>query len=166
MRSHRPGRPRLLPLIAAERTLRGLLLIAAGVYLLSHSGASLSSTVVHLARMVELDPRRHFIRHLIARLGSLSRHELTVFGVGGLLYGLLELVEGVGLFLRKRWAEWLTVVATSVLVPFEVYELVKGASWLKAAGLVVNVLIVGYLIRLVRHRTVEESGVLGRSSST
>ncbi len=95
---------RLLPLIAAERTLRGVLLIGAGIYLLGHSGSSLGSTVNHLARLIELDPKRPFIRHLIAKLGSLSRHEVTLFGVGALLYGGLELVEGVGLFLRKRWA--------------------------------------------------------------
>jgi uncharacterized membrane protein (DUF2068 family) len=146
-RSHR-----LLPLIAAERTLRGLLLVAAGVYLLGSSGASLSSSVSRLARLIELDPKRPFIRHFIARLGSLSRHELTLFGIGALLYGGLELVEGIGLFLRRRWAEWLTVVATSLLVPFEAYELAKRASWLKTIGLAVNVLIVLYLLRVVRTR--------------
>jgi uncharacterized membrane protein (DUF2068 family) len=141
-----------LPLIAFERTLRGLLLIGAGIYLLGRSGSSLGSTVNHLARLIELDPKRPFIRHLIARLGSLSRHEVTLFGVGAVLYGGLELVEGVGLFLRKRWAEWLTVIATSLLIPFEIYELANGPSWLKGAGLAVNILIVLYLIRVVREK--------------
>ena len=86
---------RLLPLIAAERTLRGLLLVGAGAYLLGHSGSSLGSTVNHLARLIELDPRRPFIRHLIAKLGSVSRHEVTLFGIGALLYGGPELVEGI-----------------------------------------------------------------------
>jgi len=110
------------------------------------------STVNHLARLIELDPKRPFIRHLIAKLGSLSRHEVTLFGVGALLYGGLELVEGVGLFLRKRWAEWLTVIATSLLIPFEIYELIKGPSWLKGGGLAVNILIVLYLLRVVREK--------------
>jgi len=150
MASHRSDR--LLPWIAAERTVRGLLLVGVGVYLLSQSGASLSATVVHLARLVELDPHRPFIRHVIAKLGSLSSHELTLFGVGAILYGLLELVEGVGLFMRKRWAEWLTVIATSLLIPFEIYELVNHPSWLKAAGLAVNLVIVAYLIKVVREK--------------
>lgn len=147
---------RLLPWIAAERTIRGLLLLGAGVYLLSQTGASLSATAVHVARLVELDPRRPFIHHLIARLGSLSKHEVTLFGIGALGYGVLELVEGIGLFLRKRWAEWLTVIATSFLVPVEIYELVKKPSWLKAAGLAVNVLIVIYLIKVVREKGHQE----------
>jgi uncharacterized membrane protein (DUF2068 family) len=141
---------RLLPWIAAERALRGLVLLAAGVYLLGHTSSDFGSIANHLARSIELDPRRPLIRHAIAKLGSLSRHEVTLFGVGALAYGVLELVEGVGLFLRQRWAEWLTVVATSLLVPWEVYELVKGLSVLKAVGLTVNIAIVVYLIRVIR----------------
>jgi uncharacterized membrane protein (DUF2068 family) len=143
---------RLLPLIAAERALRGLLLFAAGIYLLSHSGSDYGSIANHLARQIELDPRRAFVRHLVRRLGSLGHHQIALFGVGALAYGGLELVEGVGLWLRKRWAEWLTVVATSLLVPLELYELLRHTSLLKAVGLAVNVLIVLYLIRIVRRK--------------
>ena len=143
---------RLLPLIAAERALRGLLLLGAGIYLLSHTGSNFGSVANHLARRIELDPHRPFIRHLIARLGSLSRHQITLFGVGAIAYGVLELVEGVGLFRRKRWAEWLTAIATSLLIPLEIYELVRRASPLKAIGLVVNILIVLYLVWIIRRR--------------
>jgi uncharacterized membrane protein (DUF2068 family) len=102
---------------------------------------------------VELDPRKPFIRHILDRLGSLRRHEVRIFGVGALGYGVLELIEGVGLWLRQRWAEWLTVIATSLLIPLEVYELVRQPTALKAIGITVNVLIVLYLIRVVRRRT-------------
>ena len=106
----------------------------------------------HLARAIELDPRRHFIKHLIAKAGNLKRHEVKLFGAGALAYGTLELVEGVGLFYRKRWAEWLTVVATSLLVPLEVYELGRHPSLLKAGGITVNIVIVVYLYRIVRRK--------------
>jgi hypothetical protein len=71
---------RLLPWIAAERTARGLLLIAAGIYLLAHTGSNFGSIANHLARTIELDPRRPFIRHIVARLGKLRQHELALFG--------------------------------------------------------------------------------------
>jgi uncharacterized membrane protein (DUF2068 family) len=141
---------RLLPWIAAERTLRGLLLVAAGIYLLAHTGSNFGSIANHLARAIELDPRRPFIRHLVARLGRLRRHEIALFGAAALAYGGLELVEGGGLFLRKRWAEWLTVVATTLLIPVELYELIRRPSVLKAGGLVINIVIVLYLFRVVR----------------
>jgi uncharacterized membrane protein (DUF2068 family) len=143
---------RLIWLIALERSLRGLLLVAAGIYLLAKAGSNFGDIADHLARRLELDPQRPFIRHLVARLGRLGRHEVTLFAAAAIGYGLLELVEGAGLFYRKRWAEWLTVVATSLLVPLELYELVRHPSWLKAAGIAVNIVIVAYLYHVVRRR--------------
>lgn len=150
MNPARSRRARFLPLIAAERGLRGVVLLAAGVYLLTHTGSDFGSIANHLARQIELDPRSHFVRHLAHRLSALGPGEVTLFGLGALGYGALELVEGVGLWLRQRWAEWLTVVATSLLVPLEVYELVRNPSVLKASGLAVNVVIVAYLMHVVR----------------
>jgi uncharacterized membrane protein (DUF2068 family) len=143
---------RLLPWIAAERAIRGALLVGAGIYLLSHTGSDLGRLANRLAGAVELDTQRPFVRHLVDRLGRLSRHQVTLFGVAAIAYGVLELVEGFGLWRRYRWAEWLTVVATSLLIPFELYELVHRPSAVKAAGIAVNVLIVIYLARLVTRR--------------
>ena len=132
--------------------MRGLLLLAAGIYLLANTGADFGSIANHLARAIELDPRRHFIKHLIAKAGDLKSHEVKLFGAGALAYGTLELVEGVGLFYRKRWAEWLTVVATSLLIPLELYELVRNPSLLKAGGITVNIVVVVYLFRIVHRK--------------
>lgn len=46
---------------------------------------------------------------------------VTVFLLG---YGAIQIAEGVGLWLLKRWGEYLAVVATSAFLPVEVYELV------------------------------------------
>jgi len=143
---------RLLWLIALERTLRGLLLLAAGIYLLAKAGANFGDIANHIARRLELDPQHGWIHHLIDKLGRLKKHQVKVIGVLAIGYAALEITEGVGLFYRKRWAEWLTVVATSLLIPLELYELVRHPSWLKAGGIVVNVLIVVYLVRVVRRK--------------
>jgi uncharacterized membrane protein (DUF2068 family) len=143
---------RFIWLIALERSLRGLILIAAGIYLIAKAGANFGDIANHIARRLELDPRRPFIRHLVAKLGRLRNHEVKLFGAAAIAYGVLELVEGGGLFYRKRWAEWLTVVATSLLIPLEVYELVRRPSMLKAIGIAVNIAIVVYLYRVVRRR--------------
>jgi hypothetical protein len=58
----------LVRLIAAERTLPGLLLLAAGIYLLGRTGSNFGSIANHLARAIELDRRRPFVRYVIARL--------------------------------------------------------------------------------------------------
>ena len=67
-------------------------------------------------------------------------------------YGVLELVEGGGLWLDQLWAEYLTVIATSLFIPFELYELAIRPSLWKAGGIFVNVLIVLYLARALRRR--------------
>ncbi len=79
-------------------------------------------------------------------------NEVKIFAFLAVGYGMLELVEGVGLWLDKLWAEYLTVIATSLLVPLEVYELVRKPGPVKAAGIVVNVLIVLYLARRLHRR--------------
>jgi uncharacterized membrane protein (DUF2068 family) len=143
---------RLLWLIALERTLRGLLLLAAGIYLLAKAGANFGDIANHIARRLELDPQHGWIHHLIDKLGRLKKHQVKVVGVLAIGYAALEITEGVGLFYRKRWAEWLTVVATSLLIPLELYELVRKPSLLKAGGIVVNLAIVGYLGWNLRRR--------------
>jgi uncharacterized membrane protein (DUF2068 family) len=61
-------------------------------------------------------------------------------------YACLEGVEAVGLWFNRRWAEYLTFVATSILIPYEVYELFLRVSVLKIVAFVLNVLVAGYLL--------------------
>ena len=147
-----PRSRRVLRLIAAERFVRGVLLLAAGVYLLFHVNNDFGRVAEHVLRAVDLDPRRPLFHRLIAYLHHLHASEVRIAALFALGYGLLELVEGTGLWLDQLWAEYLTVIATSLLIPFELYELVHHPSALKAGGLVVNLAIVGYLVYLLRRR--------------
>jgi uncharacterized membrane protein (DUF2068 family) len=140
-----PRSRRFLRLIALERIARGVLLLAAGVYLLFH----LNSDFGRLHRIVA------YLHHLHAS-------ELRVVGLFALGYGALELVEGTGLWLDQLWAEYLTVFATSLLLPFELYELVRRPSLWKAGGIVVNLAIVVYLAYLLRRRVRERERVVPR----
>jgi uncharacterized membrane protein (DUF2068 family) len=143
---------RVVRLIAIERMIRGLLLAVGGVYLLGHLGADYGRVAERLMRAVELDPQRHFLHNIVARLHALGAHQLRIAGALALGYGGIEVVEGVGLWLDQLWAEYLTVIVTSVLIPFEVYELAHHPTVWKAGGIVVNVVIVAYLGRLLRQR--------------
>jgi uncharacterized membrane protein (DUF2068 family) len=57
----------------------------------------------------------------------------------------LQLTEGIGLWLEKRWAEFLTVIATSLLIPVEIYEIYEKFTWLRIVALGVNLFVVWYL---------------------
>ena len=86
------------------------------------------------------------------KVSALPASQLELAGIVALLYGCLFAVEGVGLWRSKRWAEYLTIVATSSFVPFEIYALIQHASWHRVATLAVNLLVVGYLVWKVRQR--------------
>jgi uncharacterized membrane protein (DUF2068 family) len=86
------------------------------------------------------------ILHDLDKLFTLRSGTLRAVGAGLLGYGVLEGVEAVGLWLTKRWAEYLTFLATTILLPFEVYELIHRVSPLKIVGFIINVAVVIYLL--------------------
>ena len=147
---------RLLPWIATERALRCVILVTLGVVLVTHPHADYGSDVSRLATHLGFNPASNGIRQLSDAAARLTPTKIRVYGVVAILYGLLEGVESYGLFRRYRWAEYLTVVATSLLFVPEIDELVKKPSLLKVGAFVVNLAIVVYLIvrlRRTRRRT-------------
>ena len=84
--------------------------------------------------------------HMIDDLLSLSPDRLDLIGAVVVAYAVLEGVEAVGLWLQRRWAEYLTLIATTSLLPLEIYELVRGATPLKVVAIIVNLAIVIYLL--------------------
>jgi uncharacterized membrane protein (DUF2068 family) len=84
--------------------------------------------------------------HELDKLFSLNSGTLRGVGFGLLGYALLEGVEAVGLWRARRWAEYLTFLATSILLPLEVYELIHHRTALKIIGFIVNVAVVVYLL--------------------
>jgi uncharacterized membrane protein (DUF2068 family) len=86
----------------------------------------------------------------IDRSFSLSDTTLTWIAVGLLLYALLGVVEAVGLWLVRRWGEYLAVIATAFFLPLEVYELVERVTALRVVALVVNIAAIGWLLRSKR----------------
>lgn len=80
------------------------------------------------------------------KLLSLQTHTLHLFGAVLLAYALLEGAEAVGLWMTKRWAEYLTFIATAVFLPFEVYEIATRVTAVKVIGFLINLAVVLYLI--------------------
>jgi uncharacterized membrane protein (DUF2068 family) len=82
----------------------------------------------------------------IQNVFSLSENTLTWIAIGLIAYAALQFVEGVGLWLVKRWGEYFAVVATSIFLPLEIYELTEKVTWLRLVLLLVNVAAVVWLI--------------------
>lgn len=144
---------RLLPWIAAERALRTVVLVGVGIALVSHPHANWASDIAHTAERLGLDPKGNWIKSLIEKVKTIHSQQDLIFGVAALAYGVLEGAEAYGLWTRRAWGEWLTVVATSLLFIPELWELTKSATVLKVGALLVNAAVVAYLIwRLRRAR--------------
>lgn len=77
---------------------------------------------------------------------SLRSHTLDEVGAVVLAYGVLEGIEAIGLWFQKRWAEYLTFVATTVLLPLEVWEMAHKLTALKVIAFIINLAVVLYLI--------------------
>ena len=78
---------------------------------------------------------------------TISPRWITILTIGLPAYALIELVEGIGLWRAQRWGEYFAMVATSIFLPLEVWELAMGhITWLKVATFVINLLLVVYLV--------------------
>ena len=88
----------------------------------------------------------------LTKLTGLKSIQLEALGIGAFLYAILFTVEGIGLWFEKRWAEYLTVIATGSLLPLELYEVYRKTTYSRVFTLLLNLLVFIYLIRVVRHR--------------
>jgi uncharacterized membrane protein (DUF2068 family) len=134
-------------------------LLAAGEYLLTHLSADFGRLAERVMRAIELDPQHGFLHRIVDYLHNVHASELKVVAVFALVYGVVEIVEGAGLWLDKLWAEFLTVGSTSLLLPYEFYELVRKPTAFKAGGILVNIAIVVYLVVVLRRRLERERAV-------
>ena len=140
----------LLRLIAVFKFLKAGLLIALGIGLFRLLHKDVGDVLERWCEALRLDPGRHFVNLALERAARVSPGQVRKLGLGSFLYAGLFLAEGTGLWLRKRWGEWLTVIITSSLVPVEIYEIYRHFSYAKVVVLAVNIAIVLYLISHMR----------------
>ena len=145
----------VLRLFAVERWVRALVLVLLGVAVLRFENAQTSLQQLFaqilpaakpLADVLNID-----LEHspTVARVQSLlgaSPSTLTWVAVALFAYGAIQVAEGVGLWSLQRWGEYLAVVATSLFLPLEVYELTEKITWVRVLAFVVNLGLVVYLV--------------------
>jgi uncharacterized membrane protein (DUF2068 family) len=147
MRRHDRG----LVALALFKLLKALLLILAGAGALSLLRPTTEHEVREWLADFSIRQGHRFVERALHLLNVATPRQVTLVGLASILYGLLFAVEGVGLWLERRWAEYLTIVATGALIPFELYELVKALTVTRALALAANVAAVIYLVYRLRH---------------
>jgi hypothetical protein len=96
---------------------------------------------------------QHNLERFVEWISGPGTHRVQLLGAGLFSYAALFLVEGVGLWQQRRWAEWLTVVATGALVPLEIYECVTHPTLIPFILLIVNVAVVWLLAKRLQHES-------------
>jgi uncharacterized membrane protein (DUF2068 family) len=140
----------ILLLIGVFKLFKGLSLILVGIGALRLMHRDVAETVTHWVNVLRIDPDNRMIHHLLERVFRVSPHQLRALGIGTFIYAGLFLTEGIGLLLRKRWAEYFTIISTGALIPLELYEIARHITMSKVVILVINVAIVAYLVLRVR----------------
>lgn len=140
-------------LIGGLKLVGALLLGAAGCGIFRLLNKDLGEALEGFVTRLHLDPENRLIHEAVSRAAGVERAHLKAMGAGTFFYTVLESLDGVGLLLQKRWAEYLTVVATGLLLPLEVYEIADKPSALRIVVLLGNLAILVYLIvKLVQGR--------------
>jgi len=137
-------------LIAAFKLLKAVGLLALGVGALKLLHKDVAGEVEHWINVFRGDPHNHYLDLLLEKLSILDDRRLKELSVATFVYSGIFFVEGIGLALQKRWAEYLTIITTASLLPIEIYELTRRVTAGRCLALVVNLAIVGYLIYELR----------------
>jgi len=145
----------ILRVFAIERFVRVLLFggVAYLIWQFGHSKQSIERTFNHDLPVVrstfnQLGFNINHSRLLLEFRQALhiSPHTLDLIAIGVALFAVVELVEGVGLWLSKRWGEYFAMVVTSLGLPYEIYDLTLTVTWTKGLLFAINLALVLYLV--------------------
>lgn len=137
----------LLRWIIAFKALKAVTLTVLGVVLLTTRHSDPVDLFVRTALAVHLPLTSRLLDRVLAFLANLTISRQTALAWTAFAYAALMGTEGIALYLAKPWARWFTIVATSSLIPIEVYEIVLRPRPIRVVVLVVNVIVVAYLWR-------------------
>jgi uncharacterized membrane protein (DUF2068 family) len=131
--------------VAILEATKGMLVIAAGCALLTLVHSGVQHVAEELVRHLHLNPAKGTPRVFIELAGNLLDRRLWLLAALAGVYSVMRFIEAYGLWRSRRWAEWFAAVSGGVYIPFEIYELLRGVSWIKLGALAVNVVVVAYM---------------------
>jgi len=142
----------MLRYIALYKLAKVLILLLAAYGELRLHQATLSARLLSWAAQRPYGLEHHLVTRGLVWFSGLSEAQVHALRFVTLAYAAIFAIEGIGLWMRLRWAEWLTTIITASLIPLEVWELVQRPNIGKVGVIIVNGLIVVYLIWHVRSR--------------
>lgn len=143
---------RWVEVIGALKLLEAALFIALGIGVFKLLHKDLVDEVTRWVVALRFDPEGRFVTLLLDKVALISPHRLKEIGAAIFAHAALDIVEGIGLILRKLWAEFITLGFSAFFVPIEIYELTQRVTWIRLAIIAINVAVVIYLAFHVQMR--------------
>ena len=141
----------MLRVIALYKLVKVILLLATAYEVVRLHDASILAQIYGWMATLPSGLERDIVHIAMVKFSGLSYAQLKVLRAGTLVYATVFAVEGTGLWMGRRWAEWLTIIVTGSLIPLEFWEQWVRPSFGKTTLIIVNVAIVWYLVARVLH---------------
>ncbi len=154
----RTGHSRGLLLVGIFKLSKAIFFTAVGAGALHLVHKDLGDVLMHMVDALRIDPESRFVGMLMYKADLINVHQLRRAGTLSILYAAVCVVEGTGLVLEKRWAEYFTVILTAMGLPWESYELLEKFSPYKVVLLVVNLVVLLYLLWVLKKKRAGEAG--------
>ncbi len=139
-------------LIGVFKRLKAAACLVLALGLLRALHKDLAAVAMRYVEAFRLDPDNRYIHGLLLKIFRVTPKQLREISAGSFLYAALFGTEGVGLVLRKHWAEYLAVVSTALFLPLEAYEIYRRLTWVRLVIFAINILTVWYLAKRIGGR--------------
>jgi len=135
-----------LHVVALFEGAKGVLVLLVGFGLLSFLHKDVHEVALRLVEHFHLNPANHYPRIFLDLTERINDTKLWSIAIAAVMYSVVRIVEAVGLWLRKVWAEWFGVLTGGMYIPVEIYEVAHRVTWPRVTVLIVNLAIVLYLL--------------------
>jgi uncharacterized membrane protein (DUF2068 family) len=135
-------------LVALLEAAKGAAVIIAGFGLMALIHRDVQAVAEEVVRHLHINPAQHFPRIFLDAAAAASDARLWAMAIAAMLYAIVRFAEAFGLWREQAWAEWFGIISGALYLPLEVYELTVRVSAIKLSILLVNLVVVGWLIRV------------------
>ena len=136
--------------IAAFKLFKAVMLLMVGLGALKLVHRDVAEALTNWAYHIHVDPESRHLHRIFEKAFNANPKQLKEVAAGTFFYSAMLFTEGIGLLLRRRWAEYFTIVMTALFIPLEIYELFEKPTLTRVVVLVINSAIVWYLASRVR----------------
>jgi uncharacterized membrane protein (DUF2068 family) len=144
--SGRTQHARGLHVVAAFEGAKGLLVLLVGFELLSFIHKDIHEAAKQLVEHFHFNPASHYPRIFLDLTEHVTDTRLWSMAIAAAMYSVVRMVEAVGLWMRKTWAEWFGVLTGGMYIPVELFEVWRRVTWPRVTVLVINMGVVAYLL--------------------